>query len=243
MAIVLNLPDDDPTQRNDHEFFFTSIQKITSEYIYQNSSSALPESKIRKAGTFRKHAPFRTKRPRSTEQMSKAAASSSGASASTPGGLTRVRPRFERKSDAERAAKKASISAAHPITPTCELDRWGQTLLLHGMSYEDKMLLHKDYVSAHGHIMADEPYVTYSGSKNEGQNNYPHYPLSAAKADAYVPKMPVTSLQHARDVVEVCKLKWPKSFFKPPSSTTSALTTGQSGMRFFSSATATSNPP
>ena len=147
--------------------------------------------------------------------MKQAAASSSGSSASTPGGQTRIRPRFERKSDAERAAKKTCISAAHPITPTCELDRWGQTLMLLGMSYEDKSLLHQEYVRTNGHIMANEPYVTYSGSKTVGQNNFPHYPLSASKADAYVPKMPVTSLQHALDVVEVCKLKWPKCFFKP----------------------------
>ena len=102
-------------------------------------------------------------------------ASSSSPSASTPTGQSRVRPRFQRKSDEERASKKRAIATANPITPICELDKWGASLYLHGMSFEDKALLHQSYVREHGHIMKDEPYVTYAGSKNDGQNNYPHY--------------------------------------------------------------------
>ena len=142
-------------------------------------------------------------------------ASSSSPSASTPAGQSRVRPRFERKSEEERASRKRHIADAHPVSPTCELDKWGASLYLHGMSFEDKAVLHQSYVREHGHVMKSEPYVTYAGSKNDGQNNYPHFPLSASKADGYVPKMPVTSLQHARDTVEVCKLKWPNTVFKP----------------------------
>ena len=142
-------------------------------------------------------------------------ASSSSPSASTPVGQSRVRPRFERKSEEERASRKQNIASAHPVTPTCELDKWGANLYLHGMSFNDKAVLHQSYVRENGHLMYDEPYVTYAGSKKDGQNNYPHYPLSASKADNYTPKMPVTSLQHARDTVEVCKLKWPTTVFKP----------------------------
>ena len=136
-------------------------------------------------------------------------------SATTPAGQSRVRPRFERKSDAERESAKRRIADAHPVTPTCELDRFGAALYLYGMSYDDKKVLHASYVREYGHIMQSEPYVTYAGSTNDGQNNYPHFPMSASKADSYVPKMPVTSLQHAHDTVEVCKSKWPATVFKP----------------------------
>ena len=120
------------------------------------------------------------------------ASSSASPSATTPTGQSRARALFERKTPEERSAKRAAIAAAHPINPVVQLDKYGPTLYLHGMSYEDKSVLHKSYVNEHGHIMKDEPYVTYQGSKNDGQNNYPHYPLSACKIDAYVPKMPVT---------------------------------------------------
>ena len=142
-------------------------------------------------------------------------ASSSSPSASTPAAQSRVRPRFERKSDEERESRKRHIADAHPVTPTCELDKFGPALYLYGMSFDDKVILHSSYVREHGHIMQSEAYVTYAGSKNAGQNNYPHFPMSSSKCDAYVPKMPVTSLQHALDTVEVCKTKWPATVFKP----------------------------
>ena len=170
------------------------------------------------------------------------ASSPASPSATTPTGQSRTRALFERKTPEERSAKRAAIAAAHPINPVVQLDKYGPTLYLHGMSYEDKSVLHKSYVNEHGHIMKDEPYVTYQGSKNDGQNNYPHYPLSACKIDGYVPKMPVTCLQHALDTVEVCKKKWPSCVFKPLEDKVRLGMRGQRAMRCSWRLTRTINP-
>ena len=85
------------------------------------------------------------------------ASSSASPSATTPTGQSRARALFERKTPEERSAKRAAIAAAHPINPVVQLDKYGPTLYLHGMSYEDKSVLHKSYVNEHGHIMKDEP--------------------------------------------------------------------------------------
>ena len=120
------------------------------------------------------------------------------------------RKRWVARSESERASSKRAILASNPVQPCTRDTKYGPLLVLKNVPFEAKKLISREYVSANGHpLTAISKYVRYKGSPVEGQNNHPHYDMYARADQGYSPSMPVTCMQHARDVIDACKKIWP----------------------------------
>ena len=134
-------------------------------------------------------------------------------SASTP--PAESRKRWVARSESERAQSKQKMRASNPVQPVTRETKYGPLLVLMNVPFEAKRLISRDYVSQNGHpIVAASAYVRYKGSPVEGHNNHPHYDMYCRSDEGYAPSMPVTSIQHAFDVVDACKKVWPNLEFE-----------------------------